>query len=67
MAVFCDPGRAPLPLWASLLGNPEVMENGFNIRMATKGLHLLAFSPSSSSSASDSGLPATFLIPLLAR
>lgn len=82
MAVLCEPGQAPPPAWASLLGNLKVMENGSSARMSTSrpsvglpqglppaflpGPRLLP-SPSSSSSASDVGLPTTFSVPLVTK
>lgn len=37
MAVLYDPGQAPPPAWASLLGNLKVMENGSSARVSTQG------------------------------
>lgn len=83
MAVLYDPGQAPPPAWASLLGSLKVMENGSNARMSTTrpsmglpqglppaflpGPRLLPSPSSSSSSASDIGLPTTFSIPLVTK
>lgn len=76
---LCDPGQAPLPLWASSVGHSEMMEKGSNVRMSATGSPTeqarglppaaspgLSLSPASSP-AGDTGLPATFLTPLAAE